>query len=221
MFTKKILFPCLIASLLAACSFPDVNALMGNATATARKKESPTVTPTITLTPTLSTSTFTQTPTVMGGQIKIVPTETPILTPKPLMTATRGGTPTRGTGRSSGFLTIYVSTQEIFWGACSGTSVTFSVTVGDPRRAYVVELYMRLRNKDYEGFSEWQRFTMEKTGIGAFSHTVTTAQLNEIEGWKYYRHAWVEYQFVVATIAAYVLGRSDIFYKNLSLMPCP
>jgi hypothetical protein len=182
--------------------------------------------PTVTLIPTKDLfATSTSTP------ITFTPTETSIVTEQP-PTGTPTPLPTFGpppnlpgddyfTPTSEGFLAVLISNNVIHWnaGPCMPRNVKFSAFVEDLPNTQDVVLFMRLREKKNTlNVTEWGAGAIMVRGEnGAFNYDVHTWNLRR---YYYFKDAWLEYQLVAVNKDREVIGRTQIFDRNISLVRC-
>jgi len=191
--------------------------------------ETPTATPSITPAPTqnlfaTSTSTpltFTPTPTQLGAEL-FTPTGT--VTEFPITPGIVPQSAVSGnyfTPVSIGFLAVLVSNNVMYWneGPCMPREVKFSAFVEDTINTDKVLLFTRLREKKNTlNITEWNSGAiMIKADNGSFNYTVHTWNLRRFY---YYKDAWIEYQLVALTKDMEIIGRTQIYDRNTSLVRC-
>jgi len=213
---RKINLIALAALFVLACSFTGAVSVPEAPTA------SPTVSPTrtSTLTPTV-TSTPRNTPTDVTDMltqtalapIKLLPgvrTATPIptATPFPLPTPSSPG---------EGFESVVVSESKLYWGICKPHTATMTVTVLHPEEVATVYLFFRLMSTKKDDTTPWVGTVTDNNGNGTFTYLL---RANFIPHRKDYMKAWFQYQFVAENEKEVVVGRTQIYLKNLTLEPC-
>jgi hypothetical protein len=229
---KKILPVLLIVVFLAGCAnLPDINIPQLIATPTSIPADTSTPQPTVTLIPTKDLfATSTSTP------ITFTPTETPLVREKPptlTPTATTIPLPTFSEefindmskitffSQNVGFKGILYSSSTLYWGegACSPRSIKMTVLVDEPDRTDRVFLFMRLRDKQNTlNVGEWSAGAeMIKIEDGSFNYNIETHNLRR---YYYYKNAWIEYQFVSINEKREILGRTQLYDRNISLTKC-
>lgn len=182
--------------------------------------------PTVTRIPTRDLfATTTSTPvTFTPTETPLVPEEPPTGTPTPL--ATFGPPPNIPnadylTPSNVGFLAVLISSNVIHWnaGPCMPRNVKFSAFVEDLANTQDVVLFLRLREKKNTlNVTEWGAGAIMKRGEnGAFNYDVRTWNIRR---YYYFRDAWLEYQLVAVNKDREVIGRTQIYDRNISLVRC-
>jgi hypothetical protein len=207
-----------LAAMLSACSLSlptEAPTPLPSVVQSPTRTERPSAT--ASLTPTAPTSTFTLTPTLLGGE----PTHSESRTPTPtaeLVQLVFGSSLTQ-TSFVDGFVSILLSRSQIYWGECDRPH-EFSVTaqVSEGLRVVNVSLFMRLKDKNLDIFSEWDGGTLMTTHHnGTFTHTV---QAEDIRNHFNYSNAWVQMQFVSTDGNGFILDRTPIFPQGVGLATC-
>jgi hypothetical protein len=221
---KRILHVILLAVFLTGCSaLPDITQFL--TTPTPLPVDSATPQPTVTLIPTKDLfATSTSTP------VTFTPTDTPLVTdapptftPTPRPTFNPSGIIGGGifTPKNEGFLAVLISNNVIYWneGPCMPRNVKISAFVEDLLNTHTVLLFLRLREKrNTLNIGEWSSGAiMIKEDNGSFNYNVRTFNLRR---YYYYREAWLEYQLVALTENYEVVGRTQIYDRNISLVRC-
>jgi hypothetical protein len=229
---KKIIPVFLLVVLLAGCGsfqMPDINALL--TTPTPIPVDTNTPQPTVTLIPTrdlfaISSATpVTFTPTLTPLVADVPPTAFPTETPIPLPTYSEefinDQSSTTFFAENVGFQGILYSAATLYWGegACVTRSIKFTVFVDDPERTDRVFLFMRLRDKQNTlNVGEWNAGSeMIKVEDGSFNYNIETFHLRRYSG---YKNAWIEYEFVSVNEKNEIIGRTQLYDRNLSLAKC-
>jgi len=195
--------------LLQACSTLDFSP----PTNTQIPSSTVTNTPTRTLTP---TRTATPTPRDTVTPIGAVPTFTPFIlvsadAPIPDFIAT----PDFPIG---GFESVSITQGKIFYGSCKQNYTKITVKVENPVEVDIVYLFFRLESGKRPGdTTPWTGTVTDNDGGGVFLYTL---RANNIPERKNFIKAWVHYQFVAADEDKNILGRSQIYTRNLLLEPC-
>lgn len=118
------------------------------------------------------------------------------------------------------FLFPQRTTSQIVWGYnCEGArSIRFTVQVNQVPKLKYVLLFYRLQDK-YSGLgTEWGGGAiMKDNDQGTYFYTI---ELDQIDDYKSYQDAWLQYQFVGSTISLKVLGRSVVDRTSVSLTNC-
>jgi len=227
---KKIFPIFLLSVFLASCaSLPDITALLTTPTPTLADTVTPQ--PTVTQFPTIdlfaiSTSTpvtFTPTerPLVDGATLTPLPTLT--LVPLPTFSGEfiKDQSSTTFFAQNSGFKAILYSAAVLYWdeGPCVTRSIKLTAFVEDPDRTDRVFLFLRLRDKTNTlNVGEWSAGAeMIKVADGSFNYDIETYNLRRY--W-YYKNAWIEYELVSVNEKLEILGRTQLYDRNLSLVKC-
>lgn len=231
---KKIVPLILIGIILSSCSggLPDIAALFATPTATTIP-DTPTPKPTVTLIPTIdffaiqtpTPVTFTPTPasvtpTEVGG-IPVLPTQTLIPLPTFSEEFINDMSKTTFFSDTVGFRGILYSAATLYWGsgACVTRSIKFTALVEDPARVDRVFLFLRLHDKnDTLKIGEWSAGAeMIKIQDGSFNYNVDTDNLRRYYA---YKQAWIEYELVAVNNNLEVVGRTQLYDRNISLVKC-
>lgn len=193
-------------------------------TATFEATRTPAPTQNLFATSTSTPLTFTPTPTQLGAEL-FTPTMTP--TEFPTEAAPTYGLPpgvfsgTYFTPVSYGFLTILVSHGTLYWneGPCTPRNVKISAFVEDILATHRVLLFTRLREKrNTLNETDWNSGAiMVKADNGSFNYDLGTDNLRR---YYYYKDAWIEYQLVALTDTNEIIGRTQIYDRQLSLVRC-
>ena len=201
-----IIFTMLLLQACSALDFsPPTNTQIPSSTVTN--------TPTRTLTP---TRTATPTPRDTVTPIGAVPTFTPFIlvsadAPIPDFIAT----PDFPIG---GFESVSITQGKIFYGSCKQNYTKITVKVENPVEVDIVYLFFRLESGKRPGdTTPWTGTVTDNDGGGVFLYTL---RANNIPERKNFIKAWVHYQFVAADEDKNILGRSQIYTRNLLLEPC-
>jgi hypothetical protein len=193
-------------------------------TATFAPSETPAPTQNLFATATSTPLTFTPTVTQLGAEL-FTPSMTP--TEFPTEAAPTYGLPpgvysgTYFTPVSYGFLTILLSHNVLYWneGPCTPRNVKISAFVTDILATHRVLLFTRLREKKNTlNITDWNSGAiMTKADNGSFNYDLGTDNLRR---YPYYKDAWIEYQLVALTDEQEIIGRTQIYDRNLSLVRC-
>lgn len=184
--------------------------------------------PTVTKIPTqdlFATATSTPTsliPTLEGGTAEpTLDPSKPTLVPSPFPTFEAPSNTGVFTPKAYGFQAVLISNNILYWnaGPCMPRSVKFAAFVTDLQNTKQVLLFMRLREKKNTlNLTDWGGGAiMSKADNGSFTYTVTPKNIS-----KYYRFkdAWVEYQVVALNEEKLVIGRTQVYDRNVSLTRC-
>lgn len=225
---KKIIPILLITTLLSGCSSLAPLLQLGTTPTAAPPTETFTPAPTVTPFPTqdlFATATSTPTsllPTFDGVEEPTLDPSKPTETPTPFPTfAPPSNAGTYFTPKSVGFLAVLISNNVFYWnaGPCMPRSIKFSAFVEDLINTDKVLLFMRLREKKNTlNLTDWGGGAiMTKADNGSFNYTITPKNVS-----KYYRFkdAWLEYQLVALDEDNLVVGRTQVYDKNISLVRC-
>ena len=198
--------------LLQACSALDFLS-SSTPTNTPAPSETATSTPTITLTP---TRTLTPEPRNTSTLIGVDPIFTPvILVSANAPTSVFTPTPSRPGG---GFTSISISEGKIFYGVCKPNYTKLSIQVENPIEVDTVYLFFRLESGKKPGdTTRWYGTVTDNDGGGIFLYTL---KANNIPERRNFLKAWVQYQFVSADDDKNIIGRSQIYTRNILLEPC-
>lgn len=222
---KKLAFIFAIISVLSACTgLPEIPFLQTAIPGQAATPQ-PTVTP-FSLEPTNTADLFvlnTLPPTTTPS------TETPFVTdtPFPTFTPTIRPTitlepvdPTFFTPSPNIFLVVQRSTSQIVWGStCEGARfIRFTATVQLVRRLRYVTLWYRLQDKYSSRHTDWGGGAIfNDNDQGTYFYTL---DLSQIQRYRYFEDAWLQYQLVASTASQKVLGRSVVSRSEVSLTHC-
>ncbi len=212
---KRIL-PLFLVLALAGCSLPDL-LVATPVPSLLPPTETLIPSPTFTVTPTQPTPTFTATPTL----IPLGATHTPL----PSATSDGSLTPIAPTNAllfmqpESGMVSAVVTSPQIFWGGCEGSSTQFTVRALDPYAVAFVSVFTRLESKKSGAIGPWDSGTVfQNNGLGVFTLVL---EAEAIHGYETYPLSWVHLQFVTTDAKEKTIGRSEVYTRNLSLAPCP
>jgi hypothetical protein len=232
---KKILPIFLLSVLLASCaSLPEIDELTTLLISpTPTPADTATPKPTVTLIPTkdliaISTATpVTFSPTVTHVDSENLPTPTliPTQTLVPLHTFSEEfineNSKLTFLVQNFGFRNVSYSAPILYWdqGSCTTRSIKITALVEDPERTDRVLLFLRLRDKTNTlNVGEWSAGAeMIKLADGSFNYTVQTDNLRR---YFYYKNAWIEYQLVSVNEKLEILGRTQLYDRNISLIKC-
>jgi len=226
-FMKKIVLA-IFAFALAGCSaLPNLAFL-----------QSPTPAPEIVKTPqptvTLVSDGYTDTPDLFAINTP-APTDTPVPgapvvtnTPIPSFTTTTRPTITLEpvditlfTPGPNPFMLTSKSTSQLVWGtSCEGSrSIKFVVQVVAPvRRLKYVLLFIRLQDKYSSRHTPWGAGAiMSDNDRGSYFYTF---ELDQIDDYKSFEDAWLQFQFVAANIYLHRLGASVVDRNSVSITHC-
>ncbi len=141
-------------------------------------------------------------------QAENTPTLSPTLTPT--LTLPAKGKP---------FFTVKLSSSKVYYrgSGCGDKFVRFDVGVAEPGKVAGVWLFVRLVNKDGEGFTGWgDALVMKPAGSGWYSYEIMT---EEISGFTKWENAWIQYQFVAYDKAFARVATSDVL-SDIVLSAC-
>jgi len=229
---KKIIQFILMGLILSSCSggLPDLASLIASATPPP-PADTPTLRPTVTLVPTQDLfATLTPTPvtftpapaTLTTAETSLIP-DLPTLVPLPTFSQEfiNDLSSTTFFVQTVGFQGILYSDPILYWneGPCETRRIKVTAFVEDPERTDRVFLFLRLRDKKNTlNVGEWSAGAeMIKVDDGSFNYNVETHNLRR---YFYYRDAWIEYQLVAVNENLEVIGRTQLFDHNISLVMC-
>lgn len=183
--------------------------------------DTPTIQPTVTLIPTrdlFAVNTLEPSPTLEPG---VVPSRTPTSTktPRPTITLVTLD-PSLYTPSPNIFQFVQRSTNQIVWGsACDGDrSIMFTATVTPVRRLRYVLLFIRLQDKFSGRGTEWGAGAiMKDNDQGKYFYRL---ELDQINDYKNFEDAWLQYQLVASTVGLTVLGRTVVDRTSVSVTHC-
>jgi hypothetical protein len=213
---RKFIFIAMVAWLVQACSFtggtpvPEVPTASPTVSPTRTSTLTPTVTSTPRNTPTDVTDMLTQTALAPIQLLPGVRTATPI----PTATALPMSTPS---SPGEGFESVVVSESKLYWGICKPHTATMTVTVLHPEEVTTVYLFFRLMSAKKDDTTPWAGTVTDNNGNGTFTYLL---RANYIPHRKDYMKAWFQYQFVAENEKEVIVGRTQIYLKNLTLEPC-
>jgi hypothetical protein len=227
---KKTLPFILLIVLLASCaSLPDVTELLR--TQTPVPVDTATPQPTVTLIPTRDlfavssatpiTFTPTERPLLAGATPTLLPTQTLIPLPTFSEEFINDMSSITFFSQNAGFRGIVYSAATLYWGegACVTRSIKITTFVDEPERTDRVFLFLRLRDKQNTlNVGEWSAGAeMIKVADGSFNYDVDTYNLRR---YFTYKNAWIEYELVSVNENLEILGRTQLYDHNLSLVKC-
>jgi hypothetical protein len=118
------------------------------------------------------------------------------------------------------FMSVQRSTDVIVWGYnCEGArSIRFTAQVQPARRLRYVTLWYRLQDKYSSRHTEWGGGAiMSDNDQGTYFYDL---DLSQIQRYRFYQDAWLQYQLVASTATQRVLGRSVVSRTDVSLRSC-
>jgi hypothetical protein len=128
--------------------------------------------------------------------------------------------PTLFTPSPNLFLNVQRSTSQIVWGyTCNGDrSIRFTAQVQPARRLRYVTLWYRLQDKYSGRGTAWGGGAiMKDNDQGTYFYDL---DLTQIQNYRRYQDAWLQYQLVASTATQKVLGRSVVSRTDVSLTNC-
>jgi hypothetical protein len=221
---KKLVFILVIVSVLSGCSgFPSIPFLQTVAPQTSSPQ--PTATP-FSLDPTNTPDLFVlntlpPTTTASTGTPLITDTATPEFTATIRPTITLEPIdPIFFTPSPNMFGLVQRSTDQLVWGStCEGARfIKFTANVQYVRRLRYVTLWYRLQDKYSSRHTDWGGgaiFADNDQGLYWY-----TLDLSQIQRYRYYEDAWLQYQLVASTATQKVLGRSVVSRNEVSVTHC-
>jgi hypothetical protein len=225
---KKIFPFLLLITLLSGCAgfeLPDLAQLLATPTPVV-PEDTATPQPTVTLIPTRDLfATRTSTPitfTPDGTSLAPDGGPTPTRTPRPTFSPPLNDPNTQGIFTSTeGFRGIIYSGSVMYWnaGPCMPRNIRITAYVDNLVETDKVLLFLRLRDKKNTlNITDWVGAIMlYDEAKGSFNYNIRTFNIR-----KYYlfKDAWLEYQLVAITENLEVLGRTQVFERNVSLIKC-
>jgi hypothetical protein len=163
-----------------------------------------------TTTPGEGTTVATDTPPPTITQI---PTIRPTITLEPI-------DPSLFTPSPNLFLSVQRSTGQIVWGStCEGArNLKITAQVVPARRLKFVTLWYRLQDKYSGRHTDWGGGAiLSDNDQGTYFYTL---ELSQIQSYRYYEDAWLQYQLVASTVTRRVLGRSVVSRTDVSVSHC-
>jgi hypothetical protein len=228
---KKKIYILIFSVFLSSCaSLSDLTKLIASPTPLPPAEDTATPVPSITPAPTqnlFATSTptpltFTPTPTQLGAEL-FTPTSTETEEPFP----TPGLPPAAVNGSyftpvNVGFRTVLISNNVLYWneGPCMPRDIKISAFVEDTVSTDKVLLFTRLREKKNTlNITDWNSgaIMIKNPDNGSFNYDLHTWNLKHFF---YFKEAWIEYQLVAVTKDLEVIGRTQIYDRNASLVQC-
>jgi hypothetical protein len=186
----------------------------------------PSATSTETFTPT-ATSTPTITPTITPSvTIVHIPTydpNEPTATFIPIPVIENIATPFVYAGATianpgPGFLSVEVTPNKIYWGACKNNKATITATVMDREEVLSVVIFVRVKSAKKEDYTPWTNGdVMSDHRDGTYTYILRGIN---IEGHNHYRDSWVYFQLVATNRKGEEVGRTQIYTNSIALSPC-
>ena len=118
------------------------------------------------------------------------------------------------------FLTVQRSTTQLVWGStCEGArSIRFTTQIMPVRRLRYVTLWYRLQDKYSSRHTNWGGGAiLSDNDQGTYFYDL---DLSQIQRYRFYEDAWLQYQLVASTATQRVLGRSVVSRTDISLTHC-
>ncbi len=218
----------IFAFALAGCSALSNIPFLQSSTPAPAAANSPQPTVTLVVPPSTNTSDLfainTQAPTNTPASGTPLVTNTPIPTFPPTRRPTITLEPvdiTLFTPGPNPFSLFQKSTTQLVWGtSCDGArSIKFVVQVtGVVKHLKYVLLFIRLQDKYSARHTEWGAGAiMSNNRLGTYFYTIN---LNQIDDYKNFEDAWLQYQFVASNIFLNRLGASVVDRNSVSLTHC-
>ncbi|MGC8856763.1 MAG: hypothetical protein ACP5QU_08195 [Anaerolineae bacterium] len=166
--------------------------------------------PSATWTSTLPSPTFSPVPTLIYPTSRGKPSlDFPTPTPTPLMYFPP---------KESGFFSVVVSRDVVFWGGCEPAEVEIAARVLKPQDVAYVTLFLRYANQVTGVHSDWLPYIMmQNAGFGLYRVTVNA---NDLER-KFYSPSWLELQLVATNARLKTIGRTETIREAVAFFPCP
>jgi hypothetical protein len=161
-----------------------------------------------------TTNPLTGTPLVTNTAVPtFTPTFRPTITLEPL-------DPTLFTPSPNIFLNVQRDTSQLVWGGtCAGDkSIRFIAQVQPVRRLRYVTLWYRLQDKYSAHSTAWGGGAiMSDNDQGTYFYDL---DLSQIQSYRKFQDAWLQYQLVASTATQKVLGRSVVSRTDVNLTNC-
>jgi hypothetical protein len=203
--TTLVLQACSVMDLLPVPVMPD--------TPTSTLPPTASNTPTITLTP---TRTVTPTPRNTATLI-ISEFNTPVILVENVGPTQAVFTPTPITP-TGGFESVELTQGLIYYGTCKKNYTKMTVKVEHPEDVSKVYIFFRLESGKKPGdTSPWTGSITDNDGGGYFRYTLRANQIPERRN---FLRAYVHYQFVAENAEKKIIGRTQVYTRNLILEPC-
>ena len=161
-----------------------------------------------TTTPSTGTPAITDTPFPT-----LTPTFRPTITLEPI-------DPSLFTPSPNIFLSVQRSTTQLVLGStCDGArSIRFTTQIMPVRRLRYVTLWYRLQDKYSSRHTNWGGGAiLSDNDQGTYFYDL---DLSQIQRYRFYEDAWLQYQLVASTATQRVLGRSVVSRSDVSLTHC-
>lgn len=203
--TSLVLQACSVMDFIQVPTIPD--------TPTSTLTPTASNTPTITLTPTRTT-----TPTPRNTATLIISNyDTPVVLVTKKGPTQAGFAPT-SIAPTGGFESVELTKGLIYYGACDQTMTKMTVKVEHPEDVRRVYIFFRLESGKKPGdTTPWTGSSTYNDGGGYFLYTLRANQIPERRN---FIKAWVHYQFVAENAEEEIIGRTQVFTRNLILEPC-
>jgi hypothetical protein len=161
-----------------------------------------------------TTTPFSGTPLVTDTAVPtLTPTFRPTITLEPL-------DPTLFTPSPNIFINVQRDTSQLVWGVtCTGDrSIRFIAQVQPVRRLRYVTLWYRLQDKYSAHSTTWGGGAiMSDNDQGTYFYDLDLSQINN---YRRFQDAWLQYQLVASTATQKVLGRSVVSRTDVSMTNC-
>jgi hypothetical protein len=119
---------------------------------------------------------------------------------------------------TGGFESVELSQGSIFYGICQPNFTKMTVKVEDSQEVRKVYIFFRLESGKKPGdTTPWTGSTTYNDGGGFFLYTL---RANNIPERGNFLKAWVHYQFVAEDAGGELIGRTQVYTRNLVLEPC-
>ena len=205
-------------SLTLACSIME---LIPNTAQSGTSTPSPTASNTSTITPTptrTSTPTPRDTATLIISEfntpVVLVSSEAPGFTSATLTPPA----PIASVAPTGGFESVELTQGNIFYGICKQNFTRMTVKVEQPEDVRKVYVFFRLESGKKPGdTTPWTGSVTYDDGGGYYLYTL---RANNIPERRNFIKAWVHYQFVAEDPNGEIVGRTQVYTRNLILEPC-
>jgi hypothetical protein len=119
---------------------------------------------------------------------------------------------------TGGFESVELSQGNIFYGICQPNFTKMTVKVENSEEVRKVYIFFRLESGKKPGdTTPWTGSVTYNDGGGFFLYTL---RANNIPERGNFLKAWVHYQFVAEDAGGELIGRTQVYTRNLVLEPC-
>ena len=123
------------------------------------------------------------------------------------------------TQKYGGFASVFISVDQIYYGACEPTETIINASVQDMVNVVNMVAFFRLVDKVTLKVTDWNpAMSMQDKGGGTFTLTLRST---DILDYKNYSDVWISYQLVGADKRGDPIARTQIVTNSITLMACP